>query len=64
MRNLILDKIEKIKKEQDNFVGQRWQKFRVGHILIKDFHPEGLQDEMLLDFYTEVLNWNATQPLF
>jgi uncharacterized protein YqkB len=59
MRQIILKKLKDIKKEEDGFSGQIWSAFRIGHILIKDFEPNGLQDEMLVDYYTEVVKWKA-----
>jgi len=59
MREIILKKIEEIKLKENGFVGIKWMSFRVGHILIKDFHPEGLQDKMLVDYFAEIVKWDA-----
>ena len=59
MRQIILKKLSEIKKEQNGFTEHNWSAFRIGKILIKDFEPNGLQDEMLVDYYTEVVKWNA-----
>jgi len=58
MRNLVLSKINKIKKEQKNFVTKKWRSFKINRIPIKDVDFNQLQDEILLDYYVYIYNWN------
>jgi len=55
MRDIILKKLEEIKLKENGFIGIKWKNFKVGCISIKDFNPNGLQDEMLVDYFIEVI---------
>jgi len=56
MRILVLEKLESIRREQNNFQNKKWGGF-LGESLIT-FKPETLNDEELLWHYVKVYNWN------
>lgn len=62
MRDLILDKIQTIKDKEDGFKTEMWKDFYVGAFHISEFEPRGIPtDEMLFDFYNEVIKWYYTK---
>jgi len=61
MRQVILNKLAAIKNDQHGFTTSKWSTFKVGHFFIKDFNPNGLPDEMLADYYAEVVKWNVSK---
>ena len=62
MRNLILKKIEKLKSTENGFKNEKWNDFYVGAYHLSEFYPEGIPtEEMLFDFYDEVMKWHYTK---
>lgn len=61
LRDLMLDKIQRLKDKENEFKNQKWADFYVGAFHISEFNPNVLQDQMLFDFYNEVFKWYYTK---
>lgn len=55
MRTLILEKIEEIRKQQNNFAGTLWINFMVGYFHISEVPMKGIPDGFLLSIYSQML---------
>jgi hypothetical protein len=63
-RAFIIKQLQYIKASEDGFKGEKWNDFFVGGLHISHFKPEGIHtDEMLMDFYCEVLSWNCKKTV-
>lgn len=61
MRHILISKIQEIKKQEGNFKGEKWKDFFVSYIHISEFNENGMPDELLFDFYEEVMKWHYTK---
>lgn len=55
MRELILQQIEKIKKQQQGFTREIWNDFMCGHLHISETPFSGMPDAVLLFTYEEIV---------
>ena len=61
MRTLMLQRIERERKDTDNFSGGRWTNFEVARRHIKNVDVNSLNDSRLIDVYTTMIHLKMIQ---